>query len=563
MGMLGKRAMMGAASLLAVGGGLYLLKSPALRKLVKLFSRATAHKLRPVLRPIVPGARALIFAFDGVGAEALYNAIRDGHCPHIKNLLGGDRGAGVFEHGYAISDAMSILPSTTMAAWSSIFTGQPPAFTGVTGNEWFVREEMRLYAPAPVSVTDIADTARMLADGLVGNAIRVPTLYELLDRRAHVALAPVQRGADLFTITDASILADLFSAVAKGTLGNTTIKQEVYQEMDENSVEALLEAIDKYGVPNLQVAYFPGIDLYSHIAEAPLDIQQIYLQNTLDPTIGRVLEVYQRAGVLDQTYVLFVADHGHTPVINDDHHSLYTTGDHEPPALLDQLGFRVRPFVLEPDPSENNYNAALAYQGAMAYIYLADRTAILPNGIYDWRRAPRFEEDVMAVVRAFDRVNRTGEPISQLKGVLDLIFARVPRPVGEDALPFEIFDGKQLVAIGDYLKRHPRPDLIRLESRMRGLSAGPYGHRAGDVLLLCRSGLELPIEERYYFSGLYRSWHGSPTRQDSHVPIIVARQNSSGPELARQTQGIVGAEPSQLDIVPLVLHLLRTPEKRE
>ncbi|MGZ9143095.1 MAG: alkaline phosphatase family protein, partial [Candidatus Binatia bacterium] len=323
MGMLGKRAMMGAASLLAVGGGLYLLKSPALRKLVKLFSRATAHKLRPVLRPIVPGARALIFAFDGVGADALYNAIRDGHCPHIKNLLGGDRGAGVFEHGYAISDAMSILPSTTMAAWSSIFTGQPPAFTGVTGNEWFVREEMRLYAPAPVSVTDIADTARMLADGLVGNAIRVPTLYELLDRRAHVALAPVQRGADLFTITDASILADLFSAVAKGTLGNTTIKQEVYQEMDENSVEALLEAIDKYGVPNLQVAYFPGIDLYSHIAEAPLDIQQIYLQNTLDPTIGRVLEVYQRAGVLDQTYVLFVADHGHTPVINDDHHSLY------------------------------------------------------------------------------------------------------------------------------------------------------------------------------------------------------------------------------------------------
>ena len=48
--------------------------------------------------------------------------------------------------------------------------------------------------------------------------------------------------------------------------------------MDENSVEALLEAMAKYGVPNLQVAYFPGIDLYSHIAEAPLDIQQIYLE---------------------------------------------------------------------------------------------------------------------------------------------------------------------------------------------------------------------------------------------------------------------------------------------
>jgi hypothetical protein len=74
--------------------------------------------------------------------------------------------------------------------------------------------------------------------------------------------------------------------------------------------------------------------------------------------------------------------------------------------------------------------------------------------------------------------------------------------------------------------------------------------------------LELPIEDRFYFSGLYRSWHGSPTRQDSHVPLIVARRNSNGAELARQAQSVIGAEPSQLDIVPLVLHLLRTPEQR-
>ncbi len=43
----GKRAIMSAAGLLAVDCAVYLLNSPALRKLVKLFARATAHKLRP------------------------------------------------------------------------------------------------------------------------------------------------------------------------------------------------------------------------------------------------------------------------------------------------------------------------------------------------------------------------------------------------------------------------------------------------------------------------------------------------------------------------------------
>ena len=48
----------------------------------------------------------------------------------------------------------------------------------------------------------------------------------------------------------------------------------------------------------------------------------------------------------------------------------------------------------------------------------------------------------MPVVRAFYNVNTTGDPIPQLKGTLDLIFAREPRPPGLPALPFQIFDGK-------------------------------------------------------------------------------------------------------------------------
>jgi hypothetical protein len=61
-----------------------------------------------------------------------------------------------------------------------------------------------------------------------------------------------------------------------------------------------------------------------------------------------------------------------------------------------------------------------------------------------------------------------------------LSFGREPVSGDENAKPYEIFDGQKLVPIRDYLKAHPRPDLIRLEERMNGLSAGPNGNRAGE-----------------------------------------------------------------------------------
>ena len=143
-----------------------------------------------------------------------------------------------------------------------------------------------------------------------------------------------------------------------------------------------------------------------------------------------------------------------------------------------------------------------------------------------------------------------------MKDTLDLVFARVPTPPGELTHEYEIFDGHRLVPIWEYLLAHPRLDLIQLNRRMRWLSAGPYGNRAGDVLLLSRSGLQLPIDQRYYFSAPYHSWHGSASMQDSHIPLIVARKDYPGAKLKKLVDAIGGAEPSQLALVPIVRSLL-------
>ncbi|HYO69403.1 MAG TPA: alkaline phosphatase family protein [Archangium sp.] len=554
----------GGVALLVAAGTWWLLRPgpptvETLKESLELAATGGDLVLREPMRPLIPGPRVLLFALDGVGVHEFRQAVREHASGSIHALLGPERGEHLYEHGFAVPGALSILPSTTVAAWASVYTGQPPARTGVPGNEWFARDEVRFYAPAPVSVQAKQDVLHTFTDGLVGNALKVPTLFELADVRAFVSLAHVYRGADLFTTPEPSAAADLLVDFARGLVGAPDVERETYAELDEESVAHVVETLGRHGAPRLQVVYFPGVDLYTHVVREPLEQQRRYVREVLDPLVGRVLDAYARAGVLDDTHVLFVSDHGHTPVLGDDRHALSAQGDDEPATVLERAGFRLRPLTLEVEPQARDFQAVVAYQGAMAYVYLADRsTCPEPGQRCDWSRPPRWEEDVLPVARAFHRANQTGEGAANMKGALDFIFAREGRHVSEDALPFQVFDGKRLVPPRECLTAHPRPDLLNLAERMEGLGAGPLGHRAGDVLLLTRTGLERPLSERYYFANHYRSWHGSPSAQDSLVTFVVARRGETGAQVRARVEPVVGPQPSLLHVTPLVRELLQS-----
>jgi arylsulfatase A-like enzyme len=347
--------------------------------------------------------------------------------------------------------------------------------------------------------------------------------------------------------------------IARGGGENTTENLDLYEDLDRDSVPKLTASIAAHGVSKIQVVYFPGIDLYTHLASDPLRKEVNYLETVTDPLVAQVLAYYQNLGILDQTYVMIIADHGHTPVLRDPKHALGSDSNQAPADVVKAAGFRPRKFVLNPGQDEQDYQAVFAYQGAIAYVYLADRsTCPNPGTTCDWKRPPRYRQDVMPAARAFYTSNKTGKPVAQMKDTLDLIFARVPAPAGSPAMAFQVFDGHRLVPIPDYLSAHPRPDLVQLDRRMQWLSAGPYGNRAGDILLLSKSGLNRPIQDRYYFSGPYHSWHGSASPQDSHIPLIVARQNYSSAKLKQIVDRVAGAQPSHLSLVPIVLALLAT-----
>src|SRR5579885_1732458 len=138
------------------------------------------QKLTRAAPPPKPsGPHVIVFALDGAAPAELLGAVGTGRAPNIGRLLGPAEagGHGLFAHAYAAPHAMSMLPSSTIADWASIFTGATPAEDGVPGDEWFERESGTFLAPVPVSVPDIADNTKTVTDDLIGHELRVGTLY--------------------------------------------------------------------------------------------------------------------------------------------------------------------------------------------------------------------------------------------------------------------------------------------------------------------------------------------------------------------------------------------------
>lgn len=548
----------------AIVRGVLVLAGLVLQLSCALMFRSLSTGGQETLKPAAPaavkgGPRVIVFALDGAGPDQLVEAIRSGRAPNIAALLGKEIGAGLFEHAYAAPHALSVLPSSTIAAWAAIFTGKPPARNGVTGDEWFVRETATFYAPVPISVRDTLDVTKVVNDDLLGKSLRVPTLFQILGGRSHVSLLYVHDGATLYTTVAPASLVDIVGRLVSHTMEGGDPENSLSAGLDLDSVQKLIKAIDQQGVPDLQVVYFPGIDIFTHVAKDRLAGQVRYIESITDKAVGAVLDAYRNKGALGGTHIIFIADHAQVPTLNDDQHRFGTDGEHSPFGLVAANGFRVRRPHLTLGSLDKDYQAVLAYQGFMAFVYLADRsTCADEHKPCEWGRPPRFREDVMPVVRAFYQANRTGNPIPELKGTMDLIFARVPVPGDRDATPFQIFDGQTLVSVHDYLRAYSRPDLVRLEERMNELSAGPYGNRAGDILLLARACANVPIEERHVFSAVsHYTWHGSACEADGHIPFILAQQGGSGERLRALMQKITGDSPSAMALTPLVHDLLR------
>ena len=461
-----------------------------------------------------------------------------------------------------------------MAAWVTAFTGVGPAHHGVTGNEFFIREERRFAAPAPATFSDKEPVLAIYTDQYINKLCLVPGVYERMrqedpDVLVWVAMQHYYAGADRLLAARPTVVAQATEAYVEEALTKLASQKEsrvVYQKLDEEMLSVLVGALDAGPLPDVLTVYFSGTDLYAHVAEeGPDAARRTYLREVVDPQIGRLAEKMRARGALDGRYVVVTADHGHTEVVHDAAHALSTKDQGTPPALLRKAGFRVRPFKLHVSPKEDDFQAVLAYQGAMAYVYVADRsTCANEKQVCDWSRPPRYAEDVLAAAAAFHENNEDGYLVPEMRGTLDMVLTRRPQPYAENDLPFEVYVGEgKTVPVEKYLADHPHPTYVDVAARLRDLGEGPHGERAGDIILLAHNGDRDVPAERYYFAEPYHSWHGSPSRQDSELPLIVSQPASSTEVLGGLVRRALGDHPHQQRVTDLLLELRRQPSRRQ
>ena len=493
----------------------------------------------------------LIFALDGISREILYDMLRAGELPNFAELLGGADLA----HAHLDDAFVSTMPSTTMAAWVSAMTGVGPADHGVAGNEYFIRETRTFACPAPVSFSTVEPTLEIYTHHYLDRLIDSPTMYERIratDRDAliWIAMNHVFRGADRLLLPGRAVLGKALRAflAAEVTRRDTDVR-EVYAALDRGAIDTVVDHLATGATPDVLTLYIYGTDMYAHVAdEGPERARRGYLHDILDPALGKLVAQLRARGLLDRLWIVVTSDHGHTEVVHDRVHAL-GGADGGPPAVLQRAGFRVRAFQRDV-PATDPFSAVLAYGGATAYVYLADRSQCpSPRDACPWGKPPRYEEDVLAAAEAFWR-----DP--KMKSALDMIFVRRPRPYADIDLPFEVYvGGGKTMPVEIYLRDHPHPTYVALAERLHDLAVGVHGERAGDVMLLAHDGDRDRREDRFYFAAEYHSWHGSPSHADSDIPLIVANRHHGRAEIAAWVRRTLDGRPYLKRLTDVVLGL--------
>ena len=490
----------------------------------------------------------LVIGIDGVDRALLYRMLRAGELPNLARLIGGRRGRS-FPHAHLDERVLTTLPSNTLTAWAALFTGAKPAENGVASNEFFIRDKGQYAAPGPVSSDDATPSMQSYTGDYADDLLTAPTIYQQIRARdpgvrIWVSMSQFHRGADRLLMARRSALADAFRVFLDQALTGKDdgTRMQIYAALDREVMDTLAAQIADRDqpLPDFVTLYLAGTDLFAHVAEAGPDAaRRAYLTRVVDPGLGKVRDALARRGGLADRYVVVVSDHGHTRVLGDEQHALGDRGDGKRPAdVLDKAGFRVRPAGWK--AKGDDFQAVIAYNGAFGFVYLADRSTCAGKASScDFHRPPRWDEDVLAAAEAFHRANRGEPPVPALRGTLDLILVRR----GSEG-PFQVYlGGGKTADIDRALALDPHPTYVRVASRLRDLAVGRHGDRAGDIILVTRSGAAADIRERYYFSHTYRSWHGSPSRRDSEIPFILAHPAKTSRELGALADRHLGDAP--------------------
>jgi hypothetical protein len=451
--------------------------------------------------------RVILIDIDGLRYDHFRSAVEDGKAPNLRRI--------VSDAAYHTA-AHSTAPSVTFAAQASIITGAHPAEHKIAGNQLFDRfgrlnqGRARYYGFDVGDTLEYDDAVAVFADDLADKMLSadVQTIYETAAQHGKQSLVVYHmyaRGAQQVVRPSIISLARFKqgTGILKGLIGLQP------QKYDASMIDEMGKAFKKADQkPDCVMAYFMGLDAFSH-ANGP-ETQQKYLEKEVDPLLGKLLDLLNTHGMLDDAMFVIVSDHGQIETPGDDEHTIRLgfPADRELDDFFKDLNLDVHDMPGE-DP---NVDAVVALNGGMAHVYLR-------HGQGEWPAFPRYQEDVVRVAQAFVEANESGKYCGDLKNTLDAVLIRNVEAAQNWDAPYSVYqNGGKLVSIEDWLHRNMASGYVDAANRIRLATS----ERTGDLILLAKA------TQGVYFGGPgLEGVHGSLAADDSRAVLSVCVPDAS------------------------------------
>jgi arylsulfatase A-like enzyme len=395
-------------------------------------ARAGQAPLPYVVLIVLDGARPDYFTVPGI--------------PHVQDLM---------RHGTQYTNAFAgILESETPSGHVSIGTGTEPARTGIPGFWWATDKnvEVSLFDPDRIRAGDMEDIIRRAG---------VPTIAGQVHAKSRSARVVALSGskyyaADAIGGPDADVTL-YFEGTPKGGYGPTYIPKHAppARLLDSPGLRTkrnpLPSGLENHLVMQLATECFqrmrqqvtlinlPEFDWpLGHVDGGPIDPRQTRsLMQGFDRDLAVLQEAYRRAGVLNRTIFVLMADHGMMPL-------LHRVPQSEIRAAVTKAGTRV---------------TSEAYSSG-AYLWLADASRAIPVGV---------------------NLSRLEDPHIQA------VYCRIPAPGGYGYVRVtgpDLLHAPGMEAANQYLlntmNSSNAPDVVVLFTEGAGCEPGGQAHWKGD-----------------------------------------------------------------------------------
>ena len=278
--------------------------------------------------------RVILLVIDALTAPLLFQEMDNGRYPHFELL----RQAGVVRE-----QCLSIFPSITHAALSSIATGKYPAEHGVVGSHWFDMENEKIvYFSGSLGMmlqVGVGNFFREFLLELNNDHLKALTIFQQLERAGYTTACvnfPLYRGDVPHEVNMPLLLKWLPGLPASTTvigpkillLGDLLANPEdvdveaTYTGLvhwfgftDQNSRDLVLQLAARDEFPDFTLAYFPDNDDLAHRHGPAYSHQQL---GHLDEMLGKLFATYGGLNsFLEQFMLVITGDHSQSATSED------------------------------------------------------------------------------------------------------------------------------------------------------------------------------------------------------------------------------------------------------